>query len=286
MPVARIAVSAAAYAFDRPYSYRLTADMRPQPGCRVLAPFGRGNRPVEGVVLSIAEEPDSPKLKPILKVLDSEPLLSRELLRLALWMRGRFFCTVYDAVKAVLPAGVWFHISTVYRFAPGFDLADALSACGDSQLQRRAVETVHAHGGAAELTDLQGAFGDDDPAPALRALVKAGVLSVEGAEKRRVQDKETVYAVLSVPNDEAAALAQSLRRKAPQQAAVLDLLGMIGRAPVRELCEFTGASAQSVQALIKKDLVHKEAEPAFRRPTEAPEEIVSIPDLTAAQRPA
>ena len=53
-PVARVAVSAAAFAFDRPYSYRLAPDMSAQPGCRVLVPFGRGNRPVEGVVLALA----------------------------------------------------------------------------------------------------------------------------------------------------------------------------------------------------------------------------------------
>ena len=91
LPVARVAVSAAAFAFDRPYSYRLPPETAVQAGCRVLVPFGRGNRPVEGVVLALAEESDSPELKTILKLLDPEPLLSGELLRLALWMRNRFF---------------------------------------------------------------------------------------------------------------------------------------------------------------------------------------------------
>ncbi len=286
MPVARIAVSAAAYAFDRPYSYRLPADMPAQPGCRVLVPFGRGNRPVEGVVLDLAEEPETPALKTVLKLLDSEPLLSQELLRLALWMRGRFFCTVYDAVKAILPAGVWFRVSTVYRFCEGTDAAAALDACAGSAPQCRALETIRAHGGAADLSDLQGAFGEEDPAPALRALVKAGILCVEGAEKRRVRDKETVYAALAIPGEEAMLEANALRRKAPQQAALLDLLSTVGRAPARELCDFTGASAQSLQALVKKELVVKDSEPAFRRPTEIPEEIIPIPELAPQQRPA
>ena len=285
LPVARVAVSAAAFAFDRPYSYRVPPEMAVQAGSRVLVPFGRGNRPVEGVVLALAEEAEAPELKTILKLLDPEPLLSGELLRLALWMRNRFFCTVYDAVKAILPAGVWYRVSTVYRLAEGADYAAALASL-DSESQRRALETVHAHDGAAELTDLQGAFGEEDPAPALRALVKAGILCVEGAEKRRVHDRETEYAALAVPVEEALQEAQQLRRRAPQQAALLDLLCSIGRAPSRELCDFTGASRQSLNQLVKKELVQKDSEPAFRRPIEPPSEIIPIPPLTSAQQPA
>ena len=45
MPVlAQLAVAAAVYAIDRPYSYRVPEDMPLQAGMRVLVPFGRGNR--------------------------------------------------------------------------------------------------------------------------------------------------------------------------------------------------------------------------------------------------
>ena len=42
-------------------------------------------------------------------VLDDEPILNAEQIKLALFMRERFFCTVYDAVRAMLPAGLWFN---------------------------------------------------------------------------------------------------------------------------------------------------------------------------------
>ena len=55
--VAKIAVSAANFAIDKPYSYYVPEDMELQPGQRVQLPFGRGNRRCEGVVLSV--EPGS-----------------------------------------------------------------------------------------------------------------------------------------------------------------------------------------------------------------------------------
>ena len=112
MPVliAKIAVSAATYWIDRPYDYLVPEEFgdRVQPGMRVCVPFSRGNRQTEGVVLAMADGSKYETLKPILAVLDDKPVLTEEQLRLALFMRERFFCTVYDAVKAILPAGLWF----------------------------------------------------------------------------------------------------------------------------------------------------------------------------------
>ena len=87
---ARIAVSAAAFAIDRPYDYLVPEELQSviQPGIRVFVPFGKGNRVTEGIVLSLAEESGYPECKEILRTADSEPLISREQLRLALFMRS------------------------------------------------------------------------------------------------------------------------------------------------------------------------------------------------------
>lgn len=286
-PIAKVAVSAATFAFDRPFSYKLPPELAGvRPGCRVMVPFSRGNRPCEGIVLSVGSAEDEPGLKTVLKALDETPVLSTEQIRLAVWMHDRFFCTVYDAVKAILPAGVWFQISTVYRVAEGIERDAALEACGKSRLRRLAMETVFAHGGSCDLADLQAAFGENDPTGALHALVRQGVLQVDGAEKRRVKDKETVYAGLNIPAEDAQEEARRRRKRAPQQAAILELLCTVGRAPAREICLFTGASMASLNALVKKELVRLDAEPTFRRPVRFDGEIQPIPALTAAQTTA
>ena len=53
--IAKLAVSAANFAIDKPYSYRIPESMVLRPGQRVIVPFGRGNRRCEGVVLSVEE---------------------------------------------------------------------------------------------------------------------------------------------------------------------------------------------------------------------------------------
>jgi len=109
--VAKIAVSAATYWIDRPYDYLIPDELaeKARPGVRVYVPFAKGNRRSEGVILALSDQSEQEKLKSILAVLDEEPVLSDEQLHLALFMRERFFCTVFDAVKAMLPAGLWFN---------------------------------------------------------------------------------------------------------------------------------------------------------------------------------
>ena len=62
--IAKIAVSAANFAIDKPYSYFVPRGMTLEPGIRVIVSFGRGNRKAKGVVLSL-EEGDETGLKAV-----------------------------------------------------------------------------------------------------------------------------------------------------------------------------------------------------------------------------
>ena len=104
----QVAVEAAVYAIDKPYTYLLPDSLHALPGSRVSVPFGRGNRISEAIVLSVGNE-DAAELKAVAEVLDEEPLLDEGMLRLAAFLRERCFCTFYDAIKAILPAAVLFY---------------------------------------------------------------------------------------------------------------------------------------------------------------------------------
>jgi primosomal protein N' len=133
--VAVVVVSAATYWVDKPYSYSIPAGMKESvlPGVRVMVPFGRGNRRSEGIVLSLGEADSGKELKPIAVVLDSEPVLSAEQLKLAVWMRDRYFCTVFEAARSMLPAGLWYAVEAGYALAEGVAKELAYELAGDSE---------------------------------------------------------------------------------------------------------------------------------------------------------
>ena len=113
--ICKVAVSAAPYAIDKPYDYLIPEHLLESavPGVRVTAPFGRGNRETEGVILARGSGGKLPGLKPLAAVLDREPVLDRADIELALWMRRRYFCTLFEAVKAILPVGLWYLLREV-----------------------------------------------------------------------------------------------------------------------------------------------------------------------------
>jgi primosomal protein N' (replication factor Y) len=79
----------------------------------VTVPFGRGNRRCEGVVLAV-DQSEEAGLKAVEQVLDEEPVVSGYHLRMAAFVRERYFCTFYDAIRAILPAGVWYQTRAFY----------------------------------------------------------------------------------------------------------------------------------------------------------------------------
>ena len=290
MTVAKIALSAAAYAIDRPYDYTVPAELEASlvPGMRVLVPFGAGNRRTEGLVLAL--EGDCPldrRRKPVLAALDEGPVLDGKALRLALWMRERWFCTVYEAARAMLPAGLYFSIRDCWKIAPGVDREAAYEAAGRSEHARRVLDLLFASGGQADVAQIREAFGAKDPNPALKLLRDKGVLTLETSAARGVKDRTEQVAALAVPAEEALAKMAGRQRSAPLQYAVVELLCGLGSASVKELCYFTGASNATFRGLEKRGILTLEKRQVLRR-SPVPENVepAAEPELNAKQQAA
>ena len=73
-------------------------------GSRVQVPLGA--RKVLGCVTAVAEESAQTKLKPILKVIGAETLVTLKILKLARWIGDYYCCAPETALKSVLPDAV------------------------------------------------------------------------------------------------------------------------------------------------------------------------------------
>lgn len=274
--IAKVAVSAVTYAIDRPYDYLIPAKLGDglRPGMRVAVPFGSGNRVRDGIVLALNHREDTAKLKNVLALLDEEPVLDPESIQLALWMREQYFCTVYDAIRVMLPAGLWFSLKDCWRIAPGIDREAAYEAAGDDTLAQKLIEMLFANSGWAELGKIRIAFGAADPGPALRMLAQKGVIIQEASAARGVNDKTEQVATLAMDPNEAMAMLAPKRKRAPLQYAVGETLCAVGESSTKELCYFTGASMSTLRALERQGVLTLSKREVYRRP--------SMPELERA----
>ena len=266
--IVKVAVSAAPYSIDKPYDYLVPEPLLETavPGVRVTVPFGRGNRSSEGIILARTTGEKSQGLKPLASVLDREPVLDADGIALALWMRQRYFCTLFEAVKTILPAGLWYRFQETWRLAdPEMDRETADALASSVHRAGGVLDVLYACGGSVGLEILRDACGEEVSAT-LKALQKAGVVACETSAKRRISDKTRRMVELTVSAEEALAITEPKRRSAPMRYEVVRLLAATGRASGADICYFTGASMQTLRGLEKAGIVSFTKEEELRVP--------------------
>ena len=120
---AKVAVENTIYHFDKLFIYRVPQLLREQvlPGVRVSVPFGAGNRRRVGMVFFLSGE-GGERVKDVDSVLDREAALSPDMLELARWMKERYYCTLFEAAKLMIPTG--YHLKLCDHYVLSGDFKD------------------------------------------------------------------------------------------------------------------------------------------------------------------
>ena len=265
--IVKVAVSAAPYSIDKPYDYLVPEPLleAAAPGVRVTVPFGRGNRTSEGIILARVQGEKVQGLTPLDSVLDSGPVLDGDGIALALWMRQRYFCTMFEAVKTILPAGLWYRLREVWHLAEGVDREAAAALCGNIRRAGAVLDVLWASGGSAGLEALRDACGQEAEST-LRAMEKTGAVRCETEAARKIGDKTRRMVSLAVSAEDALAMTEAKRRSAPARYEVVRLLAATGRASAADVCYFTGASTRTLKAMEKAGLLAFSEEEELRVP--------------------
>lgn len=259
--IGKIAVSAANFAIDKPYSYWIPQDMALAPGQRVMVPFGRANRRTEGIVLTV--EPGSEdKLKPVESCLDDGPILTETQLRLAAFLRERYFCTFFDAIRVMLPAGLWFRTRLIVSLTEDRSWKDkTIRKEGAAEL----LELLENLGGTAQEEALRNLIPDEDSLrEVLSYLRQKKWITCQTDFLRKTQDKSEKIATLAQSPEETMAYAASRPKSAAMQRQVLELLCSVGSVAVKDVCYFTGASTATVNRLEKLGYLTLSQRPVLR----------------------
>lgn len=255
---AQIAVENTTYSFDKPFCYLVPQHLKSaiKVGMRVLVPFGRGNKKRQGIVLFLEQgnadnKLDEEKLKSIISLVDNEPVLNEELISLAVFMKEHYFCTLYDAVKTMLPAGINYHLTTVY----GIQSSDE-NALLDAE-EQRIYDFLLKKRKPVKAETILDAFGLSDTR-ILDEMVSKNILYKSDEAFRRVND-----AVMKMVSPTVGADEMNLKLTEKQQY-VFDIINASGGISVKEVCYFTGVSSSVIDTLAKKGLVHFYDEEVFR----------------------
>ncbi len=105
--IATVAVEKTFFNLDSDYDYYVPDNLVSEikVGTMVKVPFGNADKIRDGVVVGLYTAINS-ELKEIISVNKNAPVLSEEMVSLALWLKERCFCTTFDCLKQMLPKGL------------------------------------------------------------------------------------------------------------------------------------------------------------------------------------
>ncbi len=273
--IAETAVSNTAYSFDMLFSYavpeRMCADIKC--GCRILVPFGRNNAKRTGVVMGL-KNGDTKGLKQVSGLIDDAPVISDELMKLAVYLREQTFCTYYEAVRVMLPPGMSITVKEKYRLSESF--AD------DAQLSDDAVElllTLKMVTGDAQLQKVVGEIIDSGRKRLITELCDKGALLSDSIFRQAVGDASVRMVRLSdkyLENPEAF-------RLTPKQLKTAEFLREFGCASVKEAAYMCGVTTAVIKRLTACGAAEEYDSEVFRAVEDNTEEVRSVKDVVLSQ---
>ena len=272
--VAGVVVEKSAYSFDRVFDYTIPDDMQDsiQIGCRVLVPFGRASKQRQGVVVTLHNNKNS-KLKEINKLLDTTPVVTQEMLDTAKFMKEHYFCTYYDAVKAMLPAGINYKITTLYSAVKTEETAPL--NIYEQQIYDYLLKAKEPVKEDKILADL--GFADKSYVDSL--LLKGLLRKSEEAFRKTGDAMLKMVAIMEDADVNSVSLT-------PKQQSVFEVLETAGAVSVKEICYYTGVTQSVIDSIVKKGLAYYYEDEIFRTPKANVTETVEPLVLTDEQNNA
>ncbi len=260
--VARVAVSQTAYHFDKLYDYIVPPHLEGLcEGCRVTVGFGASKKSRMGLVVELfTTDTPAASLKPLISCEDKTPALNAEGLALLRYLREQTFCTWYEALSALLPAGFGIHMEMEITLSPNWSekLSQSLYAL-DKEAQL-VTDWLKRRRKAAAVTALTKELGAE-AAGMVAQLVECGVVAQSQAARRRMADETQTMVELCDPPENPPPFTE-------KQQAVKELLEEADALSLKEVCYYAGVTRGVVDKVVAAGIARYEQAEVEKQPEE------------------
>ncbi|GAB4326249.1 MAG: primosomal protein N' [Bacteroidales bacterium] len=276
------------------FTYAVPEDLRSE-----IIQFGRvtvqfGTKKIySGLVISLThQKPDFKKMKPVLALLDREPVINELQYRFWKWLAQYYMCTLGEVMQAALPAALKLASETILVAAEGFD-PESTPLTDSEYLVFEAID-IHK---TLTIGEVEKITGRRKTFPLIKSLIDKGVVHLrEDLQERYKPLKETYIALAENWRSEQQMmeLMNNLEKRAYRQLEVLMrwiTLSKFGSKEEKEVSrkELAGqekSAASALQSLIKKGVFVTYQKTVSRLPHSDQEGETPLPELSPPQQKA
>lgn len=250
--IAEVIVDVSTYHVDRPFDYQVPVEWISviELGSRVKVPFGPRN--VLGFVVGLKQETDVPlnKLKAINQILDMEPVLTEEMLRMAKWLKNDTICYEIDALQVMLPSALRAKYEKMIKLQQGQQLPLEVQAIFGKRQRANFKE-----------------FERAGLLPLLKQLVADNIVTIENVVKQQGNVKEIRMVQITADHQLIERALEQSSRAVKQRLLLQWMCQHLGEVfTPQQICDEAGVSISVLEAVIDKGAAQFIQEEVFRDP--------------------
>ncbi|NOT93462.1 MAG: primosomal protein N' [Ferruginibacter sp.] len=273
-------------ALPQTYTYSIPLHLvdKVKPGCRAEAELK--NKKYAGVVKTVLDKEPAYKTKPIINVLDDEPILYPQQLQLWQWMAQYYMCSEGEVMAAALPAHFKLSSETILLFNE--EAGDDFSHLGDEEFLVAEALLIKKE---LRLSEVQQILDINHVYPVIKKLIEKKVCIVWESLDEKYKAKKENYVLLNPAFNNEEELSKKLNdwKGAPKQMelllAYLHLEKLAGDVLQTELLKKSGATAAQLKGLVDKNILWVEKRAVDRIKT-LPRNVDVDFEFSAAQQEA
>lgn len=250
--IAEVIVDVSTYHVDRPFDYQVPVEWISviELGSRVKVPFGPRN--VLGFVVGLKQETNVPlnKLKAINQILDMEPVLTEEMLRMAKWLKNDTICYEIDALQVMLPSALRAKYEKMIKLQQGQQLPLEVQAIFGKRQRANFKE-----------------FERAGLLPLLKQLVADNIVTIENVVKQQGNVKEIRMVQITADQQLIERALEQSSRAVKQRLLLQWMCQHLGEVfTPQQICDEAGVSISVLEAVIEKGAAQFIQEEVFRDP--------------------
>ena len=244
-------------AIPKTYTYTIPQHLqiKSKPGCRAEVIFGK-NKKYAGIIKSISDKKPEYETKEILNIIDDEPILYPQQLRLWKWISEYYMCSEGEVMAAALPTHLKLSSEAVIVFNEEYG-EDFSELDNEEYLVAEALLIKK----ELRLPEVQQILDVNHVYPLIKKLIEKKVCYVWEAFNERYKQKKENYVILNPEFDNEEKLDELLNNwvKAPKQLELLlsylHLSKTEGEVTQAALLKKSGASAAQLKGLSEKNIL-------------------------------
>ncbi len=229
-------------------------------GKRCLIPFGIGNKEIFAIIVRIKNEIDfdKSKCKYISKIIDKEPIISKELLNLTYLMSKKYYCTFNECIKLCIPKKV--------NLQNEFVLSINVDATYD-KLSKSYVEIINYilnNNNKVIYEEIIDLFPNCKNK--ISKLKTDGILTMKNISEVKDVTQKITYVYINYDNENIDKEINTIISKKNKQSQVLELLLESNDMAMKDILNILKISNSPIKTLEKNNIIYLEQVEVLRNP--------------------